>query len=93
MHNIKTNFDKILGVVKDIIGCEINEKGNYLRHMEDIKNVWLLSATPIRITFHQGSFIFRILISGNRILYKPLQRDWLKRIFFINTNYALLPVF
>lgn len=31
MHNIKTNFDKILGVVKDIIGREITEKGNYLR--------------------------------------------------------------
>jgi hypothetical protein len=31
MHNIKTNFDKIIGVVKDIIGDEINEKGNYLR--------------------------------------------------------------
>lgn len=31
MHNIKANFDKILGVVKDILGGEINEKGNYLR--------------------------------------------------------------
>jgi Transposase DDE domain len=31
MHNIKTNFDKILVVLKDIIGSEINEKGNYLR--------------------------------------------------------------
>ncbi len=30
MHNIKTNFDKIIGVIKDIIGDEINEKGNYL---------------------------------------------------------------
>lgn len=31
MHNIKTNFDKILVVLKDIIGGEVNEKGNYLR--------------------------------------------------------------
>ncbi len=31
MHNIKTNFDKILVVVKDILGDKINEKGNYLR--------------------------------------------------------------
>lgn len=31
MHNIKTNFDKIVGVLKDIIGDEINEKGNFLR--------------------------------------------------------------
>jgi Transposase DDE domain len=31
MHNIRTNFTKILEVIKDIIGDEINEKGNYLR--------------------------------------------------------------
>ncbi len=31
MHNIRTNFIKILEVVKGIIGDEVNEKGNYLR--------------------------------------------------------------
>jgi hypothetical protein len=31
MHNIRTSFIKILEVVKDIIGDEVNEKGNYLR--------------------------------------------------------------
>ena len=31
MHNIHTNFIKILDVLKDIIGVEISEKGNYLR--------------------------------------------------------------
>ncbi len=31
MHNIKTNFDKIVDVLKDIIGDDINEKGNFLR--------------------------------------------------------------
>ena len=31
MHNIRTNFTKILEVIKDIIGDEITEKGNYLR--------------------------------------------------------------
>ena len=31
MPNIKTNFDKIPGVIKDILGEEINEKGNYAR--------------------------------------------------------------
>ncbi len=30
MHNIKTNFDKILVVIKDIFSDEINEDGNYL---------------------------------------------------------------
>ena len=32
MYNIHTNFKKILDVLKDIIGDEINEKVNYLRH-------------------------------------------------------------
>ncbi len=31
MHSIKTNFDKIIGVIKDILSHEINEKGNYTR--------------------------------------------------------------
>jgi len=31
MHNIKTNFDKILAVIKDILCDEINDKGNYKR--------------------------------------------------------------
>ena len=31
MHNIRTNFIKILEVIKDIIGDEINEKGSCLR--------------------------------------------------------------
>lgn len=31
MHNIKTNFDKILVVLKDILRDEITERGNYLR--------------------------------------------------------------
>lgn len=31
MHNIRTNFIKIVDVLKDIIGDEISEKGNYLR--------------------------------------------------------------
>jgi hypothetical protein len=31
MHNIKTNFDKILGVLKDILADELTSDGNYLR--------------------------------------------------------------
>lgn len=31
MHNIKTNFDKILELLRAIIGDEISEKGNYVR--------------------------------------------------------------
>jgi hypothetical protein len=43
MHNIRTNFIKILEVIKDIIGDETIEKGNYLRRgtkpkLSDIKS-------------------------------------------------------
>lgn len=31
MHNIKANFNKIIEVVKQIIGSEISEEGNYVR--------------------------------------------------------------
>ena len=31
MHNIKTNFDKILEVIKEIIGDQTDSNGNYLR--------------------------------------------------------------
>lgn len=31
MHNIKANFDKIFKIAKEILGGELNEKGNYLR--------------------------------------------------------------
>jgi len=37
MPDIKTNFDKIIGVIKDIIGDEINDKGNYLRRGTNLK--------------------------------------------------------
>ena len=30
MHNIKINFNKITEVIKEIIGADINEKGNFL---------------------------------------------------------------
>ena len=63
--------------------------------IEDIRNVWLLSATPVKLTttIHQGSLIFRIPFSGKRISYKTLKKGLVKKNFFISTNYALLPVF
>ena len=62
MHNIKTNFDKILGVVKDIIGCEINEKGNYLRRgsvpkFSDIE-VIALSLTAECLSIDSENYLF-----------------------------------
>lgn len=62
MHNIKTNFDKILGVVKDIIGDEINESGNYLRpgtrpRFSDIE-VICLSLTAECLSIDSENYLF-----------------------------------
>jgi Transposase DDE domain len=62
MHNIKTNFDKILGVIKDSIGDEINEKGNYLRRgtrpkFSDIE-VIALSLTAECLSIDSESHLF-----------------------------------
>jgi hypothetical protein len=62
MHNIKTNFDKILGVIKDIIGEEINEKGNYLRRgtrprFSDVE-VIALSLTAECLSIDSENYLF-----------------------------------
>lgn len=62
MHNIKTNFDKILGVIKDIIGGEINEKGNYLRRgtsprFSDVE-VIALSLTAECLSIDSENYLF-----------------------------------
>jgi hypothetical protein len=62
MHNIKTNFDKILGVIKDIIGDEIDEKGNYLRRgtrprFSDIE-VIALSLTAECLSIDSENYLF-----------------------------------
>ena len=62
MHNIKTNFDKILEVVKDIIGDAINEKGNYLRRgtvpkFSDIE-VITLSLTAECLSIDSENYLF-----------------------------------
>jgi len=62
MHNIKTNFDKILGVLKDILGQEINEKGNYKRRgsvpkFSDIE-VIALSLTAECLSIDSENYLF-----------------------------------
>ncbi|MEJ7673862.1 MAG: IS982 family transposase [Chitinophagaceae bacterium] len=62
MHNIKTNFDKILVVIKDILGDEINEKGNYLRpgtrpRFSDIE-VIALSFTAECLSIDSENYLF-----------------------------------
>ncbi len=62
MHNIKTNFDKVLGVVKDILSDEINERGNYLRRgtvpkFSDIE-VITLSLTAECLSIDSENYLF-----------------------------------
>lgn len=62
MHNIRTNFIKILEVIKDIIGDEINEKGNYSRRgsvprFSDVE-VMALSLTAECLSIDSENYLF-----------------------------------
>ena len=62
MHNIRTNFCKIIEVIKEIIGEEINEKGNYTRRgtkprFSDIE-VIALSLTAGCLSIDSENFLF-----------------------------------
>lgn len=66
MHNIRTNFDKIFGVIKDILGKEINEKGNFPRRgtrprFSDIE-VITLSLTAECLSIDSENHLFSKLI-------------------------------
>ncbi len=62
MHNIKTNFDKIFEVVKEILSEEVNEKGNYTRpgvvpRFSDIE-VISLSLTSECLSIDSENYLF-----------------------------------
>ena len=62
MHNIRTNFTKILEVIKDIIGDEVTEQGNYLRRgtkpkFSDIE-VIALSLTAECLSIDSENYLF-----------------------------------
>lgn len=62
MHNIKSNFDQILKVLKDILSDEVNEKGNYLRRgtvprFSDVE-VIALSLTAECLSIDGENFLF-----------------------------------
>ena len=62
MHNIKTNFDKIIEVIKDIIGADINEKGNFLSRGTNPKfsdiEVIALSLTAECLSIDSENYLF-----------------------------------
>jgi hypothetical protein len=61
--------------------------------IEDVRNVWLLAANPVKLTttIHQGNLVFRIPVSGKRISYITLKRGLIKKTLIIRRNYQLLP--
>ena len=61
--------------------------------IEDIRSVWLLSASPVKLTtnIHQGNLIFRVPVSGRRISYKTLKKGLIKKHLVICRAYKLLP--
>ncbi|MBA3675683.1 MAG: IS982 family transposase [Chitinophagaceae bacterium] len=76
MHNIKTNFDKIIEVIKEIIKEEINEKGNYLRRgsvpkFSDIE-VIALSITSECLGIDSENYLFSKLNNEYRDDFKNL---------------------
>lgn len=60
---------------------------------EDIRNVWLLSTTPIKLSthIHQGNLVFRLPGSGKHISYKTLKRGLIKKQLVIRMPCQLLP--
>jgi len=67
MHNIKTNFDKILDLLKDILSDELNAKGNYKRRgvvprFSDVE-VMALSLTAECLSIDSENYLFSKLVS------------------------------
>lgn len=76
MHNIKTNFDKILVVIKDILKEEINAQGNYSRRgtrprFSDAE-VMALSLTAECLSIDSENYLFSKLNKEYRDGFKNL---------------------
>ena len=76
MHNIKTNFDKIIEVLKDILGDELNEKGNYIRRgvvpkFSDIE-VIALSLTAECLSIDSENYLFSKIRAEYRSSFKNI---------------------
>jgi Transposase DDE domain len=76
MHNIKTNFDKILEVLKDILSDEINEKGNYKRRgvvprFSDVE-VMALSLTAECLSIDSENHLFSKLTSEYKLEFENI---------------------
>jgi hypothetical protein len=90
MHNIKKNFDKILGVIKDFIEDEINEKVNCLRRgtrpiFSDVE-VIALSLTAECLSIYSEIYLFsklnkEYLRAFENIISRRQYNDRIKLLF------------
>lgn len=100
MHNIKTNFDKIIVVIKDILRDEINKKGNYLRRgtrprFSDIK-VMALSLTAECLSIDSENYLFSKLRKQYSKEFKNIvsrrQYNDRRKLLFGNTERVRKPM-
>jgi hypothetical protein len=61
--------------------------------LEDIRNAWLLLASPVKLTttLHRGDLVFRIPVSGKRVSYRTLKKGLIKKRIVIKQPIYMLP--
>ncbi|HEX4877221.1 MAG TPA: hypothetical protein VFV31_11165 [Chitinophagaceae bacterium] len=65
----------------------------YKLGMQDIRNVWLMAETPVRLTtcIHRGNLVFRYPGTGKRISYRLLKQGLIKKTIVLKQRIELLP--
>lgn len=65
----------------------------YQLGIQDIRNVWLLTEKPVRLTtsIHRGNLVFRFPGTGKRISYRCLKQGLVKKNIVIKQRIELLP--
>ena len=61
--------------------------------LQDIRNAWLLSEKPVKLSTacHQGSLIYRLPHTGNRISYRTLKKGLIKKQIIIRQPVFVMP--
>lgn len=61
--------------------------------LQDIRNAWLLSSTPVRLStcIYRGSLIYRIPVTGKRVSYRSLKKGLIKKTIRLRLPIQLLP--
>lgn len=61
--------------------------------LQDIRNAWLLSSTPVRLStcIYRGNLIFRTPVTGKRVSYRSLKKGLIKKTIRLRLPMQLLP--